>query len=270
MRSTFRVVLFITRSTLAGFIVLAALSQAQAESVNRPLGAKTIRMTMYDDGKSCPGNCDAHVVFDSSLNRTEFAHDPTSRDEPYAACLSGSSCEICLVSGKQQCLTVIYRGNGPSKDTFDLTPAFFEARCKDGDAPPLLKRKCAQLERDAVKLKDRINCFQSPGDANCKSIMDEARAKQEVDLALYDECKRVSQERYNRGKPAAQQRSNDCAYEALSSGGPNSKGHRWKRLMPGACRTGTYVGRDGLDCCSGIAFKDGPLDLECRAFYPKG
>ena len=30
--------------------------------------AFTIRMTMYDDGRSCPANCDAHIVFDNALN----------------------------------------------------------------------------------------------------------------------------------------------------------------------------------------------------------
>ena len=36
--------------------------------------AEEIKLTIYDDGKSCPAGCDAHVVFHQSMNGTELAH----------------------------------------------------------------------------------------------------------------------------------------------------------------------------------------------------
>ena len=40
--------------------------------------AIAMRLTMYDDGRSCPANCDAHVVFHSDDNGTPNAHLPGS------------------------------------------------------------------------------------------------------------------------------------------------------------------------------------------------
>src|SRR5687767_14716582 len=41
----------------------------------------------------------------------------------------------------------------------------------------------------------------------------------------------------------------------------------WKKLLPGVCRPGTFVGRNGLDCCSRNLSADGPLGAECIRFY---
>jgi hypothetical protein len=48
----------------------------------------------------------------------------------------------------------------------------------------------------------------------------------------------------------------------------NNNGTVNASLLPAACRDGTFVGRDGLDCCSGSVLHDGPLGTECRDFYP--
>lgn len=235
--------------------------------------ALEIRLTMYADGKSCPANCDAHVVFDNpstgtKLNGTEFAHTPSSTDTSYKKCTQNTECEICIASGRKQCFTVMYRGAGPSKNTFDFTPAFFEARCQNTEGLPSLKKKCDELIRDAAALKNRINCIRTSEHVACKDLMTRAKAQQETDLVSYQQCKSLGAAQFNNTKPVAQRRSSDCAYEAKGTGGPNSKGVTWKKLLPGACYVGSYVGRDGLDCCSGNVMADGHLGRECRAFYP--
>lgn len=230
--------------------------------------ASEIRLTMYADGKSCPANCDAHVVFDAKLNGTEFAHTPTSTTASYSKCIKGTECEICIASGRTQCLIVMYRGAGPSKNTFDFTPAFFEARCLNTDGYPSLKMKCDELIQDAAALKNRINCIRTPEHVTCKDLIAQVKAQHETDLVSYEQCRSLGAAQFNKTKPAAQQRSGDCAYEARGTGGPNSKGVTWKKLLPGACYPGSYVGRDGLDCCSGNLMADGHLGYECRKFYP--
>ena len=231
--------------------------------------SQLVRLTMYDDGLSCPGGCDAHVVFHGSMNGTEFAHDPSTSSAPFAKCSEGKPCRICIESGDKQCLAVTYRGAGPTKTTFDLTPAFYEATCPEPDNPPALVSKCKELAAAAKSLDGRVNCIRTPDDAKCTAMIAAARAAQQADRVKYDECKSQGQAKYNAAHPAAERRSNDCAYEATPTGGPNKKGVKWRRLLPGACRTDTFVGRDGLDCCTGKPFRDGPLDVECRSFYPK-
>lgn len=54
--------------------------------------AKTVRLTIYDDGISCPGNCDADVVFHKTLNGTEFAHAPSTPAAPYSKCPEPAAC----------------------------------------------------------------------------------------------------------------------------------------------------------------------------------
>lgn len=249
------------------FGILAALVLVMA-NMPAPASASTVRLTMYADGKSCPGNCDAHVVFDPAMNGTEFAHLQGSTTKPFKPCTTGGDCEICLESGLRQCLVVMYRGAGPTHGTFDMTPAFYESRCASSDLPAVLKAKCAELQKAAAALEGRINCFKDAGNAACKVMIDAARETQRADVAVYEKCIAQGQANFNKGKPAEQQRSNACAYELKGTGGPNSNGTRWRKLLPGACREGTLVGRDGLDCCSGSLLADGPLGRECRAFYP--
>jgi hypothetical protein len=230
--------------------------------------AAEIRLTIYDDGLSCPGDCDAHVVFHPSLNGTEFAHDPATLTAPFAPCVNGKPCRICLESGGAQCLTVTFRGAGPSRMTFDLTPKFYEQACAGEVALPPLAAKCRELSRAAAGLAGRVNCLRTPEVPVCTARMATARAAQEADRPLFEQCKAEGEARFNAGRPVTEQRSNACAYERKGTGGPNSRGVTWRRLLPGACRPGTFVGRDGLDCCSGSPLADGPLGAECRAFYP--
>ncbi len=229
--------------------------------------AVTIRMTMYDDGRSCPANCDAHVVFDNALNGTQYAHRPDDGIH-FSKCQNGASCEVCLTDGRQQCLTVPYRGAGPGKETFDFTPAFYVEYCARASIPALLRDRCTSLHNDAKRLEGRVNCIRDAGNVACGVVMTDAQRKSIEDEPLYRQCVQVGESRFNAIHAPGQQRSNDCAYERIPTGGPNSHGTKWRRLLPGACRPGTYVGRDGLDCCSGVTLADGPLGSECRAFYP--
>lgn len=228
-----------------------------------------VRITIYADGKSCPANCDAHVVFDKDLNGTEFAHAPYSDSLAYTKCTKNSSCEICFSSNRQQCIVVMYRGAGPSKNTFDFTPAFFELHCTKTNELPSLEKKCDELRKGASVLKGRINCIRNTDHDLCEDLMAQAQALRDADLLNYQRCNLIGAAQFNKTQPTRQQRSKDCAYEAHGTGGPNSKGTTWRKLLPAACHPNAFVGRDGLDCCTGNRLTDGGFSLECRPFYPK-
>jgi hypothetical protein len=166
-------------------------------------------------------------------------------------------------------MIAMYRGNGPHQNTFDFTPAFYEQNCSNPDIPRALTMQCASLRTQARKLEGRLNCFQAPEHPKCINIMAQGKQRQAQDMPLYEVCRQQGETRFNRSRPIAAQRSNDCAYEQKGTGGPNSAGKRWRKLLPAACRENTFVGQDGLDCCSGNLFHDGPLDVECRNFYPQ-
>lgn len=96
-----------------------------------------------------------------------------------------------------------------------------------------------------------------------------AKAAQALDQPKYEQCALLGEYKYNKDKPKAERRVDKCSYEWLSNGGPNSKGVTWRRLLPGACRQGNYVGPYGTDCCTGVQFEDGPKGIECTVYYPK-
>lgn len=253
-----------TRLELSFLTVLLVLG-----ILSLPAQAATVRATIYDDGLSCPANCDAHVVFAPSLNGTANAHTPASADGPFKKCISGNECRICFDSTPASCMLAMYRGNGPHANTFDFTPAFYEANCSKPDIPAALAEQCRSLARSARGLDGRVNCVRTPEHARCVEVIRVAREKQERDRPIYQECVRLGEAAFNRGRPVTEQRSEACAYEKKGTGGPNSRGKTWRRLLPGACRDGTFVGRDGTDCCTGNPLADGPLGVECKAFYPQ-
>lgn len=246
------------KSATAGVIALGFTSVAAL--------AGDAKLTIYDDGLSCPAACDSHVVFHPSLNGTNHAHLPT---DDTVKCISGSECEICFTHSSDQCITVVYRGAGPGEHTFDFTPAFYVGWCEKNELPEMLQEQCASLKRAAASLNGRVNCIANPGQAPCADLMEMAKDRKDSDRPKYEECRRLGQSAYNDDKPRSQQRVIGCAYEAEEKGGPNSNGLTWHKLLPGSCRDGTYIGRDGLDCCSGIPLADGPLGRECRIYYPE-
>lgn len=234
-----------------------------------PSVAEEIRLTLYDDGRACPGNCGYHVVFHTNMNGTQYAHLRGGHSPPFETCTSGNLCEICLESDLRQCMEVMYRGAGPSNMTFDFTPNFYAEKCPGIESYPKLQAKCKELNAGEKTLIGRINCIKNPDAAQCSGLISEARAARELDKAAYNACISQGERKFNASRPKEKQRSLGCAYEKYRTGGPNSRGTTWRRLLAAACRDGTFLGRDGLDCCNGVPFVDGPLGRECRSFYPK-
>jgi len=221
--------------------------------------------TAYDDGLACPAGCDAHVVFHPSHNGTRNAFDPASSRDAPAACRSGSPCRICFDEDAASCTVALYRGAGPPPRRFDFTTRFLAERCGDADLPKALRDFCGFAREKAAELRGRVSCFATPADARCRARMEAAAARQARDAPRFAECARLGDTAFNakhRDRPDLQ-RSDDCAYEPRPS-----RGARWSRLLDGACRPGTYVGREGEDCCSGVIEAAAALWPECADFYP--
>jgi len=226
------------------------------------------KLTIYDDGLSCPSNCDAHVVMHADLNGTVFAHLPSSTSSTPISCEVDSPCRICFDNEGNECLVTVYRGAGPGRNTFDFTPAFFDEWCKKNSLPKALKEKCDELQQMSKKLDGRVNCIRDPDHELCIDLVRRATETKQRDALLYQICVKLGQSAFNGTRDTSEKRTHACTYEYVSTGGPNSRGLRWKRLKPAACRKGTFVGRDGLDCCSGKPFVDATLGIECKLFYP--
>ncbi len=233
--------------------------------------ARKMIATIYDDGKSCPNNCDAHVVFHPTHNGTRNAFDPSSSRSAPRKCTPGQPCRICFSEDDSSCMLATYRGGGPDVGRFDFTPAFYEENCPKPNLPAAFAGQCRSAQPTVDILKNQINCISNPEHEKCKALMETVAKRKAADDELYEECKTLGEPAYNRKyrNQPRKQRSNDCAYEQLRTGGPNRKGERWRRLLDGACRPGTYVGRDGLDCCSGSLYAAAMLGSECRSFFVK-
>jgi hypothetical protein len=232
-----------------------------------------MRATLYDDGLACPGNCDAHVVFAPSHNGTRNAFKPplANRANP-TPCAVGEMCMICFDDTDSSCLEVLYRGAGPHRGAFDFTPAFYSKSCALRDLPAALREECDGLQSEVRRLgyDRRTNCFATPSDPHCDGIIERAESQKASDTVEREACLRESENAYNaRQTNTAKQRALNCNYERFGTGGPNSKGKTWRRLLPGACRQGTYVGRDGLDCCSNNPLAAVALHPECSIYFPK-
>jgi hypothetical protein len=117
-----------------------------------PASARDMRLTIYDDGLSCPGNCDAHVVMSAQDNGTRNAFRPGSSRNAPQRCVPGESCTICFGNADDSCVTVLYRGEGPRPGTFDFTPSFYDASCPRADIPTALRRQCASVDRAVANL----------------------------------------------------------------------------------------------------------------------
>lgn len=168
-------------------------------------------------------------------------------------------------------MSAMYRGAGPDVGRFDFTPACYEDNCSRSDLPAAFSKQCRSAKPTIEILKQQINCIAEPDHEKCAALMSAAARRKAADDLLYDECKRLGEDAFNRrhGTEPAMQRSNDCAYEKRPTGGPNSMGQKWRRLLDGACRSGNFVGKNGLDCCSGNLFATAMLGSECRGFFIK-
>lgn len=233
--------------------------------------AQKMQATMYDDGLACPGNCDAHVVFAPRHNGTRNAFAPPldNRNNP-TKCSNGDDCIICFEEDESSCIVVRYRGNGPHQGRFDFTPAFFTENCNRSELPPQFDAKCKDLENRVRRLgyDERVNCFASKSVASCAAILESAIRRKAEDSPERTACIRNGQKAYNYLQTdQRKQRSHGCNYEKYGTGGPNSLGQTWRRLLPAACRENTFVGRDGLDCCSNDRFAAAALHPECSIFF---
>lgn len=238
-------------------------------SFTAPPQAINMIATIYDDGKSCPNNCDAHVVFNPRHNGTSNAFDPSSSPNAPAKCTAGMPCKICFSADPSSCMLATYRGAGPAVGRFDFTPDFFEENCPKTNLPVTFARQCRSGQPTMDRLRTRINCVKNPEHEKCRALMQTVVRRKAADDTLYDECKSMGEAAFNRKhrNQPRMQRTNACAYEMLRTGGPNSRGERWRRLLDGACRPGTYVGRNGLDCCSGSLYAAAFLGSECMQFF---
>jgi hypothetical protein len=162
-----------------------------------PASARNIKLTIYDDGLSCPGNCDAHVVMFPADNGTRYAFRPNSTRSNPQKCIAGQDCVICFGEPDATCMHAKYRGNGPSAGRFDFTPAFYSENCSRTGIPDALQQQCNSLDKAASHLgyADAINCFNAPDDPKCKTIMTNSEATQEVDVPKRKKCISVRLER---------------------------------------------------------------------------
>lgn len=234
------------------------------------LSAAAMTATIYDDGIACPGDCDAHVVFHESHNGTANAYAPplASRAAPQK-CVNGETCVICFGAPGDSCMLARYRGSGPPRGRFDLTPAFYDEHCGETGIPPTLKSACDSLSAAARSRGYDVmtNCIAEPQAPACAAMMAAAEAERVRDAAERATCLAMGQAAYN-AQQADQSlhRTNACNYY-LNRRRSNSAGETWFKLAPGSCRPATYVGRDGLDCCSASLFAAAALHPECRSYY---
>ncbi len=252
-------------SALMLFAVLSAIVLLLAPPSD---AAQEFVPTCYDDGFSCPGGCDAHVVFDPGHNGTLYAYSPKSTRENPAPCENGKQCTVCFSEEDTDCITAIYRGAGPPPQRFDFTPAFYEEICSAETLPGPLRTKCREMDEQIKTLNTKLNCILNPVHPKCKKIMDEAKARKQADEKLYRECMTLGEKKFNekyRDRPALQ-RTFDCGYEKNGTG-RNSRGLTWRRLLPAACREGSYVGKNGFDCCSADPFSAACFPEECGMYF---
>lgn len=247
-------------------LVGLTLTAATGLTAPPPPPAANMEPTVYDDGRSCPNDCDAHVVFHPNHNGTRNAFDPSSTRAAPRRCVAGRPCTICFSEAESSCMTATYRGAGPPPRRFDFTPAFYEENCPRSGLPTPLAAQCRAAQRALPALEARANCVATPEHEKCRVMMREAARRKAADDLMYEECLAEGEARFNRDKPRRLQRSLACAYEKFGTG-RNSSGVTWRKLLDGACRPGTYAGRDGLDCCTGSLYEAALLGRECSLFF---
>ena len=256
-------------------LLLACLIAVLVWAFPAARAAERMQPTMYDDGMACPGGCDPHVVFARRHNGTDNAFRPplanrvSAKEHP---CVRGELCMICFEADDASCMEVRYRGNGPEAGRFDFSAAFMLDACKrTSELPSALQQQCAGMERTATRVYGGSqSCIADSTSAACAPLIDAARAAQAADRPEYLACVAEGPAAYNRTQADPKlhrSTSNGCAYW-LNVRGANSRGQTWQKLAPGACSDGSFVGQDGLDCCTGVPLIDANFGRrECAAYY---
>jgi hypothetical protein len=226
--------------------------------------------TAYDDGRSCPANCDAHVVVNPGHNGTARLRLPSSSADHPRPCVIGSRCLVCFSSDAKDCIETIYRGPGPPPGRADFTPAFYREVCGDSLVPRALRATCRAATRAVEELGKRRNCFREPAVPECNAFMTAMRARKAADDSLYQECRSKGEVRFNRERRTTPRLQRDlaCAYERFGTGRNRAGTVTWRKLLDGACRPETFSGRNGLDCCSDDLWAAALFGGECARFFP--
>lgn len=203
-------------------------------------GQDELHATCYDDGASCPGDCDEHVVANNATNGSARFHAPGSTPGRWRDCRNGQDCEVCFGDDPADCITVTYRGTGPDAGRADFTASFWEELCAVEDLPETLDDECDRIE-DGSEGLSAISCLEQPDAPGCEGRVptDEERTAAQREVA---DC---LAERNNSWR---------CYYR-----GPNGT------LSAGACENGA-VNSSGWDCCSGDRFHDACV-TGCGDYY---
>src|SRR5690606_8029978 len=158
--------------------------------------AATLTLTTYDDGVSCPADCDSHVVFSPRHNGTRNALAPAAGSDPLAnradavrfPCTRDAPCVVCFAEPSDSCITTVYRGSGPPLGRVDATPAFMKQWCDEPMLPAAVVTECARLRGNAARLEARVNCFAEPTHPLCAAKMEAAAAVKEADAPEFAKC----------------------------------------------------------------------------------
>ena len=260
--------------SLALLVTLMACATPAGSPTPQP-PAEAVRLTIYSDGAGCPGGCDAHVVFqprhDGTRNafapgRTLLEHRADATGHPCGGSDrpdGGRPCVICFDDRDASCLLVTHRGAGPPAGRFDVTPAFLAQHCATPSLPDALRETCASYQQAVERLAARINCIVEPARAECAQLMTAAEAARALDAPRLAACRAAGgPAAYNATEPdPALHRTHGCSYFA------NQRNAAGLRLAPGACPAGSYVGRDGYDCCPGDPALAAIDPVECGIYF---
>ena len=77
-----------------------------------------VKLTLYDDGKSCASHCDAHEAFKSNLIVTKYYHKPNATNQAFTQCPLKQAYEVCFDDEAKEPLTAMYRGLGARLQSF--------------------------------------------------------------------------------------------------------------------------------------------------------
>ncbi len=199
-----------------------------------------LHATCYDDGDSCPGGCDEHVVAHNTTNGTARYHAPGSTPGNWRDCRNGQDCEVCFGNDPADCITVTHRGTGPDAGRADFTASFWEELCALDDLPDTLDDECDRIEQGSDRLQT-VSCLEDHDYPGCEDIAPTAEEVAAARQAVQDCLERED----NNWR---------CHYR-----GPNGT------MSPGSCEDGA-VNSSGWDCCTGDRFHDACV-TGCGAYY---
>jgi hypothetical protein len=230
---------------------LAALAAPQSFDIGNATGVRArdlrgeeeLHATCYDDGASCPGGCDPHVVANNATNGSARFHAPGSTPGDWQDCRNGQDCEVCFGDDPADCITVAYRGTGPDAGRADFTAEFWAELCGVEGLPEALAGECERIDSGSERLR-ALSCLDDPQADGCEGIVPSEAERRAAQQAV-QECL------------AERDNSWRCYYQ-----GPNGT------LSAGACEGGA-VNSSGWDCCSGDRFHDACV-TGCGEYYVDG